>query len=142
MIDVGDKKVVRRTATAEGVLLLKKSTINAIRSGTVKKGDVVGASVLAGIQGAKMTSSILPLCHQIPLTSIDIIIEPRQDRLVCTCTVSADYKTGVEMEALAGTTVALLNAWDMVKYLEKDKAGQYPQTAITDIRVTKKRKGV
>ncbi len=141
MVDVGDKKIVRRTATAEGTLLLKESTIKAILSGTVKKGDVASASKLAGIQGAKATSSMLPLCHQIPLSSVEIEIEPEGDRVTCRCTVSADYKTGVEMEALVGVTVALLNAWDMVKYLEKDKAGQYPDTRLRDIRVLHKHKG-
>ncbi|OGS42805.1 MAG: molybdenum cofactor biosynthesis protein MoaC [Euryarchaeota archaeon RBG_13_57_23] len=141
MIDIGDKKVVRRTATAEGVLLLKESTIGTIVSGSVKKGDVLAASKLAGIQGAKATSTILPLCHQIPLTSIIVEIEPKKDRLLCRCTVTADYKTGVEMEALVGVTTALLNAWDMVKYLEKNKMGQYPETRIVDIRVLRKHKG-
>ena len=141
MVDVSDKKVVRRTATAEGILLLKKSTVEKIVSGSIKKGDVIVASKLAGIQGAKATSSTLPLCHQIPLTSIEIEMSAAEDRLRCRCTVSADYKTGVEMEALLGVTTALLNAWDMVKYLEKDKAGQYPGTQITGIRVLSKTKG-
>lgn len=141
MIDVSDKKVVRRTATAEGTLKLKESTIKAIVSGSVTKGDVVSASKLAGIQGAKATSSILPLCHQIPLTSIQVDIEPKKDHLLCRCSVSADYKTGVEMEALVGVSVALLNAWDMVKYLEKDDKGQYPHTRVEDVRVLAKKKG-
>jgi len=141
MIDVSDKKVVRRTATAEGVLILKESTVKAIVSGSVKKGDVVAASKLAGIQGAKATATTLPLCHQIPLTSIEIEMTPKKEGLRGRCTVSADYKTGVEMEALVGVTVALLNAWDMVKYLEKDKAGQYPETRIADVRVLRKQKG-
>src|SRR4030065_1163433 len=134
MIDVSDKKVVRRTATAEGFLLLKESTMRASASESVKKGDVVAASKLAGIQGAKATAATLPLCHQVPLTSIEIQIARKKDRLRCKCTVSAQYKTGVEMEALVGVTVALLNAWDMVKYLEKDETGQYPETRKTDAR--------
>ncbi len=141
MIDVGNKKSVRRIATAEGFLHLRQSTLEKIISGTVKKGDVISASKLSGIQGAKSTSAILPLCHQVPLTSIDFEISVEKAGLRCLCTVSANYKTGVEMEALVGATVALLNAWDMVKYLEKDQDGQYPRTWITDVRVVEKTKG-
>lgn len=141
MIDVGDKHVVKREATAQGSLVLKRSTVAAIASGTVKKGDVVTASKLAGIQAAKSTSTILPLCHQIPLTSAEVEVRPENELLMCTCTVRAEHRTGVEMEALVGVTVALLNAWDMVKYLEKDESGQYPDARITDIRVLNKRKG-
>ena len=141
MVDVGEKEFVKREATAEGLLVLKRSTVETISAGTVKKGDVVTASKLAGIQAAKATSSIIPLCHQIPLTSAEVQVSPEGDRLRCTCTVRADYRTGVEMEALVGVTAALLNAWDMVKYLEKDDAGQYPDARITDVRVVSKKKG-
>ncbi len=141
MIDIGAKTSVRRAATASGTLLLKQSTIEAIGKGGVKKGDVITSSKLAGIQAAKATSSILPLCHQVPLTSISVDIEVKSDRLEMKCSVSANYKTGVEMEALVGVTTALLNAWDMVKYLEKDPKGQYPTTRIYDIRVLEKSKG-
>ncbi len=141
MVDIGDKDIVRRVATATGRLFLKESTLEAISTNKVKKGDVISASKLAGIQGAKATSTILPLCHQIPLTSVEIEIGPERDALVSTCTVSAIYRTGVEMEALVGVTASLLNAWDMVKYLEKDSRGQYPQTVIEDVRVVSKSKG-
>lgn len=141
MVDVGGKEVVRRVATARGEIRLKQSTVEAVSGGKIKKGDVVSASKLAGIQAAKATSSILPLCHQIPLTAIAVEIVPKQDRIVAECTVSAEYRTGVEMEALVGVTAALLNVWDMVKYLEKDEKGQYPWTAMSDIRVIKKTKG-
>lgn len=141
MMDVGDKAVVRRVATAEGSLVLKAATLRAIRENRVKKGDVASASKLAGIQAAKATSEILPLCHQIPLESIDVDILVEQEWLAARCTVSANYKTGVEMEALVGVTSALLNAWDMVKYLEKDEKGQYPGTRLTGVRVLAKSKG-
>lgn len=140
MVDIGDKKTVKRAATAEGRLKLKESTLKAISSNQIKKGDVISSSKLAGIQGAKATSTLLPLCHQIPLTSVEIDMRVEADGLRATCNVSAFYKTGVEMEALVGVTVALLNAWDMVKYLEKDDKGQYPGTAIKDIRVVSKMK--
>ena len=140
MVDIGHKEVVRREAVAEGSLVLKMPTIEAIASGKVKKGDVLAASKLAGIQAAKATSTILPLCHQIPLTSVDVELSIDACTLRGRCTVSADYRTGVEMEALVGVTAALLNAWDMVKYLEKDDKGQYPSTSIKDIRVVSKLK--
>ena len=141
MVDVGDKAIVKRTATAEGSIRLKASTAQSIRRGQVRKGDVLTASKLAGIQAAKSTANMLPLCHQIPLTSVEVDIHVADRDLVAKCTVSALYRTGVEMEALVGVTVALLNAWDMVKYLEKDSKGQYPDTVITGVRVISKKKG-
>lgn len=141
MVDIGDKEIVKRLAVAEGVLNLKRTTLAAIASGKVKKGDVYSASKLAGIQAAKATATLLPLCHQIPLALVEVDVKVENRVLRATCTVSADYKTGVEMEALVGVTAALLNAWDMVKYLEKDSSGQYPATAIKEVRVLKKTKG-
>jgi cyclic pyranopterin phosphate synthase len=141
MVDIGGKEIVERVATAEGVLVLRTSTLDAIRANQVKKGDVIGASKLAGIQAAKATSTILPLCHQIPLTSIELDLSVEKNGLRVSCTVSAHYSTGVEMEALVGVAAALLNAWDMVKYLEKDSDGQYPETSIREVRVVKKLKG-
>ena len=141
MVDISKKKVVRRTAVAEGSLELKSSTLRAIATNAVKKGDVISTSKLAGIQAAKATSSILPLCHQIPLTSVEVDVSVSDSTLDTRCSVTADYKTGVEMEALVGVTVALLNAWDMVKYLEKDAHGQYPRTRMSEVRVVSKKKG-
>ena len=141
MVDIGKKEIVKRVATAEGALVLKRSTLKAIAQGSIRKGDVISASKLAAIQAAKATSVILPLCHQVPLTSVEVEIKVGSDRLAAKCTVSAEYKTGVEMEALVGVSSALLNAWDMVKYLEKDSRGQYPGTSITGIRVLSKTKG-
>jgi len=141
MVDVSRKKDVKRTAIATGRILLSKESIDAIRKGKVKKGDVIGASQLAGIQAAKDTSKLLPFCHQIPLTAIDVDLKASDDCVTVESTVTANYKTGVEMEALVATTAALLNVWDMVKYLEKDEKGQYPHTRISDIRVVSKRKG-
>ena len=140
MVDISGKGSVKRVATAEGSLRLKKSTLAAISTNQVKKGDVITVSKLAGIQAAKGTSALLPLCHQIPLTAVELEIAIKRDRLVCKCTVSAEYKTGVEVEALVGVTTALLNAWDMVKYLEKDTRGQYPGTEIFGVKVTSKTK--
>ena len=141
MINISGKDTVTRTAVAEGKILLKESTIGAVRKGTVKKGDVLTVSQIAGIQAAKETADILPLCHQIPLFSVDINFSIKKDGIVARTTVVADYRTGVEMEALVGTATALLSVWDMVKYLEKDKDGQYPSTQISGIRVLSKKKG-
>jgi cyclic pyranopterin phosphate synthase len=141
MVDISEKEIVRRTAVAKGSLKLKSSTLRAISRNEIGKGDVISASKLAAIQAAKATSSILPLCHQIPLTSVEVDVSVSDSSLDAQCSVTADYKTGVEMEALVGVTVALLNAWDMVKYVEKDAKGQYPQTRITEVRVVSKKKG-
>ena len=141
MVDIGDKDIVKRVAIAEGRLVLKESTLKAIASNQIKKGDVISSSKLAAIQAVKATPTLLPMCHQIPLTSIETDLRIEEGGLTATCSVSAFYRTGVEMEALVGVTVALLNAWDMVKYLEKDDKGQYPGTSIRDVRVVSKRKG-
>lgn len=119
---------------------LKSSTVKAIREGKTKKGDVITVSQVAGIQAAKNTPNIIPLCHQIPLSSVDIQFNFERDSIIARTTVITNNVTGVEMEALVGTSVALLNVWDMVKYLEKDKNGQYPVAKIYDIRVLEKRK--
>jgi len=141
MVDISTQESVRRTAIAEGSLDLKPSTLRAIEAHKIKKGDVLTVSKLAAIQAAKETSSIIPLCHQVPLTSVEVDMSAAGGSLVARCTVTANYKTGVEMEALVGVSVALLNAWDMVKYLEKDSNGQYPRTRISGVRVVSKRKG-
>ena len=141
MIDVSDKDVVHREAEAVGRIKLKKETIAAIREGKIKKGDPLTVAVVASIQAVKMTPDLIPLCHPIPITSVSTDYEIGEEDILARCRVVADYKTGVEMEALTGVAVALLNIWDMVKYLEKDEDGQYPTAAITGIRVTEKRKG-
>ncbi len=140
MVDIGEKPLTERKAVARGALRLKPTTIEAIKSNRVKKGDVFSVSEVSAIQAVKGTSQLLPLCHQIPITSVDVSFSLLDDAVVCTCTVSAHYRTGVEMEALCGVGVGLLNVWDMVKYLEKDEKGQYPDTRIEDIRVLSKQK--
>jgi cyclic pyranopterin phosphate synthase len=140
MINISEKETVTRTAVAEGEILLSEKTIGAVKKKTVKKGDVLTVSQIAGIQAAKDTANILPLCHQIPLFSVDVNFKVQKDGIVARTTVVADYRTGVEMEALVGTAAALLSVWDMVKYLEKDKDGQYPSTSISEIKVLSKKK--
>jgi len=138
MIDVSRKPVMYRIAEAIGEINLKLSTIDAIKKGQIKKGDVLTASKIVGILAVKKTADILPLCHSIPLQQVNINFEFLNNTLKSHCVVSANYKTGVEMEALVGVTTSLLNVWDMVKYLEKDDSGQYPDTVIKNIRVIKK----
>ncbi|MHC1592958.1 MAG: cyclic pyranopterin monophosphate synthase MoaC [Methermicoccaceae archaeon] len=140
MVDIGEKPLTERKAVVRGLLRLKPATIEVIKSNRVKKGDVLSVSEVCAIQAAKGTSQLLPLCHQIPLTCVDVSFSLLDDGVVCTCTVSAYYRTGVEMEALCGVSTGLLNVWDMVKYLEKDEKGQYPDTRIEDIRVLSKQK--
>ncbi len=140
MIDIGEKKVVFREASAKGRILLAPRTLKALREGKVEKGDVLSASKIAGLQAAKLTSQLLPLCHQIPLNTVSIEMIIGRDSVEATSTVSANYRTGVEMEALVAVAAALLNVWDMVKRLEKNAGGQYPKTRITDIQVTMKKK--
>jgi cyclic pyranopterin phosphate synthase len=141
MVDVSLKEVVHREAEAVGKIQLKKGTVDAIKAGKVKKGDPISVAEVASILAVKRTPETIPLCHPIPITSVMTEFQLGGDCIEARCRVTADYKTGVEMEALAGVAAALLTIWDMVKYLEKDEDGQYPSTAIAGIRVVEKRKG-
>jgi len=141
MVDITGKEAVPRVAEAAGRITLKKETIAAIRAGKVKKGDPLAAAEIACIQAVKRTPDLIPMCHNVPLGSVNASFTVGEDHVEARCRVSATYKTGVEMEALTGVSVALLTVWDMVKYMEKDERGQYPSTKITDIRVIEKRKG-
>ncbi len=140
MVDIGEKEVVFREATAKGRILLTPRTLKTLRSGRVEKGDVLTVSKVAGLQAAKLTSQLLPLCHQIPLNSVSLELTIGRDSVEAASKVKTFHRTGVEMEALVAVTAALLNVWDMVKRLEKDARGQYPTTRITDIRVIQKTK--
>lgn len=141
MIDIGDKKEVARYALAYGRMRLRAETIEKIRSGQVKKGDPLMVSEVAGIMAAKNTPLIIPMCHQIPLSKVSTRFEVGEDSIEAFTEVHAISKTGVEMEALVAVSTALLNILDMVKYLEKDVDGQYPEARIEEIRVLKKVKG-
>lgn len=142
MVDIRAKPDVPRRAVAEGTIRLRPRTVAAIRAGRVEKGDPLAAAEVAGLQAIKSTWQTLPHCHPIPLTSAAVEFDVRKDGVACTATVEATYKTGVEMEALYGVSVALLTVWDMVKSLEKDARGQYPAARIEGIRVVSKEKGV
>jgi len=141
MVDISEKEIVPRKAEATGRIILKKETVAAIRSGKVKKGDPLAVAEIACIQAVKKTPELIPMCHNIPLGNVDAHFIVNDDSVEVRCSVTATYRTGVEMEALTGVSVGLLTIWDMVKYLEKDEQGQYPSTKITDVIVTEKRKG-
>jgi len=141
MVDVTDKPIIRRAAEAVGRVLLAPSTIKEIRMGNIKKGDPLPVAEVAGMNAAKQTHLLIPHCHQIPLDMVKINFEITEDFIEVRCMVRAQARTGVEMEALVGVSIGLNALWDMVKYLEKDEEGQYPETRITDIRVIKKEKG-
>lgn len=141
IVNITEKPVVFRKATATGSIQLQEATIESIKKGRVKKGDVLTTARLAAILAVKDTPRLIPLCHQIPITGLEVNFEFEERRVKATVTVTSEGKTGVEMEALTGVTVALLNVWDMVKYLEKDETGNYPDTEIETIRVIEKRKG-
>jgi len=140
IIPVGHKPIVSRFAVATGVLELSTDSADAIRNGLVAKGDVLEASMVAAIQAVKETPRAIPHCHVIPIEGCSVTWDWEDDALRCTVSVSAHWKTGVEMEALCGVSTGLLCAWDMIKSLEKDSEGQYPMTRIRDIRVLEKRK--
>ncbi|MFX0091631.1 MAG: cyclic pyranopterin monophosphate synthase MoaC [Candidatus Hodarchaeota archaeon] len=140
MIDVGEKPMIIREAIASGKIFLHSQTISSIQEGQIKKGDPLQVSQIAAINAAKMTPSIIPLCHQIPLTYVGCEFLINNDSIEIICTVRSIAQTGVEMEALVGVTAALNTIWDMTKYIEKDEDGQYPTTKITDVRVLAKRK--
>ena len=140
MVDITEKPSVFRKATAMGSIRLQEASLEAIRMGQAKKGDVLTTARLAAILAVKDTPRLIPLCHQIPITGLEVNFEIEKRRVRATVTVTSLGRTGVEMEALTGVAVALLNVWDMVKYLEKDETGNYPETEIEEIRVMEKRK--
>jgi len=140
MVDIGRKPDVRRRAVAIGQIRLKPSTIRAIRARHVEKGDPLPTAEVAALQAMKAVWQVLPHTHPIPITAASVTFNVRSDRIAVTTTVEATYKTGVEMEALYGATVALLTIWDMVKAREKDAQGQYPSARIEGVRVVSKEK--
>jgi len=139
MVDITGKPEVYREATAIGRIQLRRETVNLVKEGKIEKGDPLYAAKIAGILAAKNTSSLVPLCHPIPLTNVNIDVKISDESTITVeATVKTKAQTGVEMEALVATAVALLTVWDMTKMYEKDREGQYPYTFIQDIRVTSK----
>ena len=140
MVEVGEKPNQKRKAIAIGRIILNENTIKLIENEEIKKGNVLTTAQIAGIQAVKNTSSMIPLCHPLPLTGIEIDFDVKKTEIWAKCSVNMAGKTGVEMEALTGVSLALLTIWDMVKAVEKDEDGQYPDTRISDIQVIKKEK--
>ena len=121
MVDVGDKSVTKRTAIAEGRIEMLPATLELIVKGEAKKGDVLGVARIAGIMAAKKTSDLIPLCHPLALTkvNIDLTPEPEGNSVHCIATVQTSGQTGVEMEALTAVQVTLLTIYDMCKAVDK-----------------------
>ena len=140
VVDITQKKVVLRSAVATGMLKLSQKSLDAISSNQVKKGNVIEASTIAAIQAVKETPRIIPHCHPIPLEGCKVDWELLENALHCTVSVTAHYKTGIEMEAITGVCAGLLCALDMVKSHEKDAEGQYPNSEICQVRIVEKYK--
>lgn len=140
-VDISGKPVVYREATAVGRIRLKPSTIELIRQGKLEKGDALSLASTTAIMAAKLTPSVIALCHPLRIEESVPTVQVGKDWVEVSMRVVAHEKTGVEMEALTAVSVALLNIWDVVKMYEKDPNGQYPSTEIGPIRVVKKVKG-
>jgi cyclic pyranopterin phosphate synthase len=121
MVDVSDKGVTERIAVAEGRVIMRKETLDLVLEGNAMKGDVLGAARLAGIMAAKRTHGLIPLCHPLPLTKVEIEINPEHalPGFLVQATVKVTAKTGVEMEALTAVSIACLTIYDMVKAVER-----------------------
>jgi len=143
MVDVSGKDEIFREATATGTIKLKAETINLIKTGKIAKGDPLYTAKIASVLAAKKTSSLIPLCHPLPLTNVQVDVKVLNEGTVeVSATVKTKAQTGVEMEALTAVSIGLLTVWDMTKQYEKDAGGQYPSTAIENIHVVRKFKKV
>ena len=136
MVDVGDKAVTRRVALAEGCIRMQPATLELIRQGSARKGDVLGVARIAAIQGAKRTADLIPLCHPIALTrvAVEFEIDAAASRVICRARVECSGQTGVEMEALTAVQVGLLTIYDMCKAADRGMT-------ITDVRLLEKHGG-
>lgn len=136
MVDVSEKAVTARTATAEGRIQVSPEVFEAVRQKTVKKGDVLTVAQVAGILGCKRTAELIPMCHLLNLTNATLTFEllPATDEIRALCTVKTEGKTGVEMEALTGVSVALLTIYDMCKAIDK-------RMVIEDVHLVEKHGG-
>ena len=140
IVDIGSKPVVEREAIATGFIAISADSIDAVANGRSPKGDVREASTIAAIQAVKETPRTLPHCHPIPIEGCSVDWKIEEGGLRCTVSVRTHWATGVEMEALCGVSAGLLCAWDMLKPIEKDSRGQYPDVRIQEIRVVRKKK--
>ena len=133
MVDVSGKPMSARTAVAKGKIKLQRKTLDLISKDRIAKGNVFATARLAGIQAAKQTSSLIPLCHTLPLSDVKIDIVGAREGAEVTCTARTVAQTGVEMEALTGVSIALLAIYDMCKAVDK-------KMQIADVRLIKKTK--
>src|SRR3984893_6586510 len=133
MVDVSSKPMSARIAIAAGKIRLQKETVDLIESNQIAKGDVIATAKIAGIQAAKQTAHLIPLCHTLPLGEVKIDIVTSSEAAEVTCTARTIAQTGVEMEALTGAAVALLTIYDMCKAVDKEMQ-------ITDVRLLEKTK--
>ena len=133
MVDVSNKDITSRIATAKTSIIMNADTLKIIISGSAKKGDVLGIARLAGIMAAKKTSDLIPLCHPLPISNVNIDLkpEPSKNSIDIVATVKTSGQTGVEMEALTAANITALTIYDMVKAVDKTMK-------ITDLRVTLK----
>lgn len=122
MVDVSEKNVTTRVATAKGTIKVNQAVYDAICNGTAKKGDVLGVARIAGIMGTKRTSDLIPMCHPLMISkcTVDFELQPDTLSIEATCTVKVNGQTGVEMEALTGVNIALLTIYDMCKAMDKN----------------------
>ena len=136
MVDIADKDITHRSATAAGKITMLDATLDHIRAGDHKKGDVLGIARIAGIMAAKRTSDLIPLCHPLALTkvTIDFVTHSEPASVSCTATVETQGKTGVEMEALTALQIALLTIYDMCKAVDRGMR-------IDEVRLLEKRGG-
>jgi cyclic pyranopterin phosphate synthase len=134
MVDVGAKPETLRVAIASGVVTMERETANAVRGGTIGKGDVLGVARIAAIQAAKRTSDIIPLCHPLRLTGVDVDLRVANDAVYIMATVRAFDRSGVEMEALAAVAAAALTVYDMCKAIDRGMV-------ISELRLDEKRGG-
>ena len=134
MVDVTDKAVTRRTASAQAILVTRADVVAAISDGSLPKGEAIGTARIAGIMAAKQTSTLIPLCHPLPLTKLDVDITSEGDRVRIVATVTTKGVTGVEMEALTAATVSALTLYDMIKAVDN-------RAVITDVMVLAKAGG-
>lgn len=119
MVDIGFKEDTERTAIAEGSISMQPETLATIRTGGIKKGDVLGVAQLAGIMGAKQTANLVPMCHPIMLTSLDINFEFKNTAIVVRSIAKTNGKTGVEMEAIMAVSMSLITIYDMCKSIDR-----------------------
>ncbi len=134
MVDVSTKNVTERTAVAEGFIHMAPAAVRAVRERTAAKGDVLTVAQLAGIMGAKRTADLIPLCHPLPLANCKVLLEVEDGGIRALCTVKTTGRTGVEMEALTGASLALLTVYDMCKSIDKGME-------MTNIRLLRKTGG-